>query len=247
MGPNPLFLQYIAQVLPSLGEAATRQTTVERLVGGRVAARTARRGPPQGGRPHGHAPGHRRPRPPAPADRGPVGGHRGVGCGSRPGPRRGGGGDRGARRALWNRPERARTRVRRLAGSGTPDSRWRDAAVGGLRRRDAHQHRAQHRRGEDLAVAVGPGAGEARPHEPACPVAGGRRAARRRRAAGPAAHLGQPSASTTNHGRSPSWCWWTRPRRCSTVSGTYGHAVVDEAQDLSAMELRAVARCCRAR
>lgn len=37
VGPNPLFLRYIAQVLPSLGEAATRQTTVERLVGGRVA------------------------------------------------------------------------------------------------------------------------------------------------------------------------------------------------------------------
>lgn len=36
VGPNPLFLRYIAQVLPSLGEAATRQTTVERLVGGRV-------------------------------------------------------------------------------------------------------------------------------------------------------------------------------------------------------------------
>jgi DNA helicase IV len=36
VGPNPMFLRYIAQVLPSLGEAATRQTTVERLVGGRV-------------------------------------------------------------------------------------------------------------------------------------------------------------------------------------------------------------------
>lgn len=36
VGPNPLFLRYIAQVLPSLGEAATRQTTMERLVGGRV-------------------------------------------------------------------------------------------------------------------------------------------------------------------------------------------------------------------
>ncbi|MGQ0433590.1 MAG: HelD family protein [Microthrixaceae bacterium] len=34
VGPNPLFLRYIAQVLPSLGEAATRQTTMERLVGG---------------------------------------------------------------------------------------------------------------------------------------------------------------------------------------------------------------------
>jgi DNA helicase IV len=36
VGPNPLFLRYIAQVLPSLGETAARQTTVERLVGGRV-------------------------------------------------------------------------------------------------------------------------------------------------------------------------------------------------------------------
>jgi DNA helicase IV len=36
VGPNPLFLRYIAQVLPSLGEAATRQTTIERLVSGSV-------------------------------------------------------------------------------------------------------------------------------------------------------------------------------------------------------------------
>ncbi|MEO6318125.1 MAG: DNA/RNA helicase domain-containing protein, partial [Acidimicrobiales bacterium] len=41
VGPNPLVLRYIAQVLPSLGEAATRQTTVERLVGGRVASEDA--------------------------------------------------------------------------------------------------------------------------------------------------------------------------------------------------------------
>ncbi|MGK2948006.1 MAG: HelD family protein [Acidimicrobiales bacterium] len=36
VGPNPLFLRYIAQVLPSLGEAAARQTTVQRLVGDQV-------------------------------------------------------------------------------------------------------------------------------------------------------------------------------------------------------------------
>jgi DNA helicase IV len=36
VGPNPLFLRYISQVLPSLGEAATRQTTIERLVSGTV-------------------------------------------------------------------------------------------------------------------------------------------------------------------------------------------------------------------
>jgi DNA helicase IV len=34
IGPNPIFLRYIAQVLPSLGEAATRQTTLEQLLAG---------------------------------------------------------------------------------------------------------------------------------------------------------------------------------------------------------------------
>jgi DNA helicase IV len=34
IGPNPVFLRYIAQVLPSLGETAARQTTLERLVCG---------------------------------------------------------------------------------------------------------------------------------------------------------------------------------------------------------------------
>jgi DNA helicase IV len=34
IGPNPIFLRYIGQVLPSLGETATRQTTLERLLAG---------------------------------------------------------------------------------------------------------------------------------------------------------------------------------------------------------------------
>jgi DNA helicase IV len=34
IGPNPLFLRYIAQVLPSLGETAARQTTLDRLLAG---------------------------------------------------------------------------------------------------------------------------------------------------------------------------------------------------------------------
>jgi DNA helicase IV len=38
IGPNPIFLRYIAQVLPSLGESAVRQTTMEGLVGGRTRA-----------------------------------------------------------------------------------------------------------------------------------------------------------------------------------------------------------------
>jgi DNA helicase IV len=36
IGPNPVFLRYISQVLPSLGESAVRQTTVVGLLGGRV-------------------------------------------------------------------------------------------------------------------------------------------------------------------------------------------------------------------
>ena len=36
LGPNPVFLRYIAQVLPSLGETSVTQTTMERLVGGRI-------------------------------------------------------------------------------------------------------------------------------------------------------------------------------------------------------------------
>ena len=34
IGPNPIFLRYISQVLPSLGETAVRQTTLERLLAG---------------------------------------------------------------------------------------------------------------------------------------------------------------------------------------------------------------------
>jgi DNA helicase IV len=39
VGPNPVFLRYIAQVLPSLGETAVRQTTIERLVAGSLRVR----------------------------------------------------------------------------------------------------------------------------------------------------------------------------------------------------------------
>jgi DNA helicase IV len=38
IGPNPVFLRYIAQVLPSLGETAVRQATVEGLLGARARA-----------------------------------------------------------------------------------------------------------------------------------------------------------------------------------------------------------------
>lgn len=46
VGPNPLFLRYIAQVLPSLGEFAARQTTLDRLVAGVVGGRVGPDDPP---------------------------------------------------------------------------------------------------------------------------------------------------------------------------------------------------------
>jgi DNA helicase IV len=44
VGPNPIFLRYIAQVLPSLGETAVRQTTLERLLAGTAYRRRGRDG-----------------------------------------------------------------------------------------------------------------------------------------------------------------------------------------------------------
>jgi DNA helicase IV len=44
VGPNPIFLRYIAQVLPSLGETAVRQTTLERLLAGTAYRRRSRDG-----------------------------------------------------------------------------------------------------------------------------------------------------------------------------------------------------------
>jgi len=47
IGPNPIFLRYIAQVLPSLGETAARQTTLDRLLAGtayRVRGQDSERG-----------------------------------------------------------------------------------------------------------------------------------------------------------------------------------------------------------
>jgi DNA helicase IV len=44
VGPNPIFLRYIAQVLPSLGETAVRQTTLERLLAGAAYRRRGRDG-----------------------------------------------------------------------------------------------------------------------------------------------------------------------------------------------------------
>ena len=75
VGPNPLFLRYIEQVLPSLGETGVTLSTVSGLVPEiRVRAdRAGRGGPPEGRRPHGPGGGPGGPYPAAATHRG--GGH----------------------------------------------------------------------------------------------------------------------------------------------------------------------------
>jgi DNA helicase IV len=250
VGPNPLFLQYIAQVLPSLGEAATRQTTIERMVGGRV----GREDEPEVARLKGDARmaqllaaaarDHLKP----PTDDLVVS-------------------------TAWGRLRIAaedlaaaveeiaqrdvpfavgrnafRTRVRRLAWLGHPDSKWQDAAP-------TAAFDAEMRTNTALNTAVG----RIWPSLSA-PVLVKRVLTNRRALARAAdglldadeqALLLRPAGSKRSDDEP-----WSLPELVlvdeaeSVLNGTgraYGHAVVDEAQDLSAMELRAVARRCPSR
>jgi DNA helicase IV len=250
VGPNPLFLQYIAQVLPSLGEAATRQTTIERMVGGRV----GREDEPEVARLKGDARmaqllaaaarDHLKP----PTDDLVVS-------------------------TAWGRLRIAaedlaaaveeiaqrdvpfavgrnafRTRVRRLAWLGHPDSKWQDAAP-------TAAFDAEMRTNTALNTAVG----RIWPSLSA-PVLVKRVLTNRRALARAAdglldadeqALLLRPAGSKRSDDEP-----WSLPELVlideaeSVLNGpgrAYGHAVVDEAQDLSAMELRAVARRCPSR
>jgi DNA helicase IV len=250
VGPNPLFLRYIAQVLPSLGEAATRQTTVERLVGGRV----AREDEPAVARLKGDARL-------AAVLRVAARQHLKVPD------------DDLAVSTAWGRlripavelaaavdeivarevpfavgRNAFRTRVRRLAWLGHPDSRWEDAAP-------TAAFDAEMRTNAELNTAVG----KIWPSLSA-PVLVKRVLTNKRALAAAAAGLldgeeqaiVQRRAGATRIDDEP----WTLAELVlideaeAILNGpgrAYGHAVVDEAQDLSAMELRAVARRCPSR
>jgi DNA helicase IV len=250
VGPNPLFLQYIAQVLPSLGEAATRQTTVERLVGGRVArqdldevarlkgdARMARV-LLAAARDHLRIPtedlsiatawGRLRIRAEDLAEAVEEIVARDVSFAV-------------GRNAF-------RTRVRRLAWLGHPDSRWEDAAPTAAFDAEMRQNTA-------LNAAVG----KIWPSLSA-PVLVKRvltsRRALQRAAEGLLDDREQQLLLRTAGARRLDDEPWSLPELVlvdeaesilNGVGRTYGHAVVDEAQDLSAMELRAVARRCPSR
>ena len=250
VGPNPLFLRYIAQVLPSLGEAATRQTTVERLVGGRV----GRTDDPDVVRLKGDArlaavlkaaarlhlkvpdedlaisTAWGRLRIPAAALREAVD-------------------EIVARDVPFAVGRNAfRNRVRRLAWLGHPDSTWEDAAPSAAfdaeMRTNNELNAAAARIWPSLSAAVlvkrvltnkGALAAAARG------VLDGSEQAQLLRRAGARKLAEEP---------------WSLPELVlideaeallNGVGRIYGHAVVDEAQDLSAMELRAVARRCPSR
>ncbi len=250
VGPNPLFLRYIAQVLPSLGEAATRQTTVERLVGGRVLRSDA----PELARLKGDA---RLAQVLARAARQFIKVPE----------------DDLAISTAWGRlriPATAlneavdeitardvpfavgrnafRTRVRRLAWLGHPDSRWEDAAP-------TAAFDAEMRTNTALNAAVG----KIWPSLSA-PVLVKRVLTNKRALAAAADGLLDESEQTVLLRRAGASRIddepWTLAELVlvdeaeallNGVGRTYGHAVVDEAQDLSAMALRAIARRCPSR
>jgi len=250
VGPNPLFLRYIAQVLPSLGEAATRQTTVERLVGARV----RRTDPPEVMALKGDARmaavlaraalDHLRPptedltvrtawgvlRIPAPALVEAV-----EEIAARDVPFATG---RGA----------FRTRARRLAWLGHPDSRWQDAAPTAAfdaeMRANAELNGALARIWPSLSAPVLVKrvlTSERALARAADGILDRDEQALLRRPAGARRLDDEP---------------WSLPElvlideaeaRLNGPGRAYGHVVVDEAQDHTAMELRAIARRCPSR
>ncbi len=250
VGPNPLFLRYIAQVLPSLGEAATRQTTVERLVGGRVAredsVEVARlKGDPRMARVLATAArNHLK----LPDDD--------LAVSTAWGPLRISASDLreavdeiAARDVSFAVGRNAfRTRVRRLAWLGHPDSRWQDAAPTAAFDTEMRTNTVL-----NAAVAkIWPSL--------SAPVLVKRILTNKRALAEASAGVLDPAEQDRLLRRSGARRLddepWSLPELVlvdeaeallNGVPRTYGHAVVDEAQDLSAMELRAVARRCPSR
>jgi DNA helicase IV len=250
VGPNPLFLRYIAQVLPSLGEAATRQTTIDRLVGGRV----ARDDPPEVARLKGDA---RMAQVLASAARqhlrvpdedlvvSTAWGRLRIAASDLEEAVE----EIAARDVAFAVGRNAfRTRVRRLAWLGHPDSRWDDAAP-------TAAFDEEMRTNATLNAAVA----KIWPSLSASVLV--KRVLTNKRALANAADgvlddAEQALLLRRSGARRLDDEPWSLPELVlvdeaeALLNGpgrAYGHAVVDEAQDLSAMELRAVARRCPSR
>ena len=250
VGPNPLFLRYIAQVLPSLGEAATRQTTVERLVGGRVGSfddpAVARlKGDPRMARVLAAAARHHLKVPTEDLAVSTAWGRLRIPAADLAAAVE----EITARGVPFAVGRNAfRTRVRRLAWLGHPDSRWQDAAPSAA-------FDAEMRTNAELNAAVG----RIWPSLSA-PVLVKRVLTNKRALAAAAASVLDADEQArilrkAGAGRIDDEPWTLAElvlvdeaeALLNGVGRTYGHAVVDEAQDLSAMELRAIARRCPSR
>jgi DNA helicase IV len=250
VGPNPLFLRYIAQVLPSLGEAATRQTTIERLVGGRVsrvdAPEVARlKGDVRMARLLAAAARHHLRPPTDDLEVATAWGRLRITAADLAAAVE----EIAARDVPFAVGRNAfRSRVRRLAWLGHPDSKWTDAAPTAAFDAEMRANTAlnaavariwpslsspvlvkrvlTNRRALALAAA---GVLDAEEEQLLLRPAGARRLDEEPWSLPELVMIDEAEALLNGSGRA------------------YGHAVVDEAQDLTAMELRAVARRCPSR
>ncbi len=258
VGPNPLFLRYISQVLPSLGEAATRQTTIERLVSGSV-GRVRAFDPPALARLKGDA---RMALVLAAAARDHL----------RP-PAAGPGAEDIRLPTPWGPvrlpPADVVAAVDEVVARGVPFATGRAAFRMRLARLARQAHVAV--RGEEDAVPADAFEAAWRSNAEANALAGKvwpslsapalvkrvltSRAALGRAAAGLLAPDEQASLLRKGAKRLDDELWTLAElvlvdeaeALLNGVSRTYGHVVVDEAQDLSAMEVRAIARRCPTR
>ena len=244
VGPNRAFLSYISNVLPALGEIDVTQATVAELVRtGSVPVRAAdsEAAASQGRRADGRGAGR--------ACGPPRGSRRGPGRAARipplagPGLPAAGAGGRAEhpRRALRRGPRTARAPHR--ARGPDPDGGGR----GGLRRPHPRGGAAlpagARRGGRDLAEDRSGPAGVRAAVVAARAGRGGRRGAQRRGTAG------DPVAAAP---RGPGSARWSaadavlvdEARDLITRTPSLAHVVVDEAQDLSPMECRALGRRC---
>ena len=247
VGPNRVFIAYISQVLPALGEQSVEQRPIDALVSRRRwdGEDERRAGDAAGQRPHGRgalaaAVGQGRP-----ARR--CGAHRG----------------RRASASSWRRPTSPRSSPRRARGCTYDAGRARfrerlaDRVATEVMRRSASAGQAdpetvlsavrQTREYQKLASSSWPrttagGAGRAALQEPAPAHRGDRRPARPTR-----------TSTCSSPVRRPRERRRTASSRCSTRRRAlidpelrrFGHVVVDEAQNLTPMELRMVVRRAR--
>ena len=250
VGPNRAFLRYIEQVLPTLGEVDVDQTTVADLTA-RVPVRAV--GPARGRRPQGRRADGRGAAP------GAVGRDRqarrldpgAAGRPAVPGARSSGSSATSTTCAAGPAPTTTSSCcTTRPAGSGWRC--WSPRTRGGRRRRPAAARRTPRPGGPPAAPRCARSATRSGPRAtpPGCSATSGRDPARLARAARGVLDDDEQALLRWPGPRSVRTAPWTPADAVlvDEVAGLlertpgYGHVVVDEAQDLSPMQCRAVAR-----